>query len=368
MEEKKYTRLIALGPALVVLLISSLIVIAEISRNGGDPLALVRIGSQYSEGDPNGTPGYDGQFNYFIAINPDPQVVAAHLDVPAYRYQRILYPILASVISQRNALLIPWSLLLIGVFSLAAGTYAVSELLDTFKVNRWYALVYGLWAGLLLSLVTDLSEPLAFGLVAGALLAFERGRKPLCWFLLALALFAKEVTALFVAAMLLHELAERRWKDAAGLLVVAVLPFLLFQGWLWFVFGEPGIGSGGAMATSFELIPYMGLFRIGAYSLVYLAAMLLVFGPALVLPSIWGVYKSIRGWLAGEKSVYVLALLINALVIAFTPFSTFRETGGILRFACGLVLATLLFSGKYQQKRVLNYSLFWIVLNVFLLK
>jgi hypothetical protein len=122
------------------------------------------------------------------------------------------------------------------------------------------------------------------------------------------------------------------------------------------------------MATSFEWIPYMGLWRIGAYSLVYLLAMLVVFGPAVVLPSVWGIRKAIRTLVAGERNVFVLALLLNALVIAFLPFSTFRETGGLMRFTCGLVLSVLLFAGQYRLKRVLNYSLLWVVLNVFLLK
>jgi len=50
------------------------------------------------------------------------------------------------------------------------------------------------------------------------------------------------------------------------------------------------------------------------------------------------------------------------------PFSTFRETGGLLRFACGLVLALLLFAGRSQSKRALNYTVFWLALNAFLLK
>jgi hypothetical protein len=70
----------------------------------------------------------------------------------------------------------------------------------------------------------------------------------------------------------------------------------------------------------------------------------------------------------GEVNVVVLALLTNALLVASLPFSTFRETGGVLRILCGLVLAVLLFSARYQQIRVLRYSWLWLVLNVFLLK
>jgi hypothetical protein len=254
------------------------------------------------------------------------------------------------------------------VLSMAGGTWAVQELLAGWGANRWYALVYGFWAGFTLALVVDLPEPLAYGLAAGAFLALERGRRWTGWLLLGLAAFVKEVTVLFTAAVLLAYLAQRRWRNLAGLALVGVLPYAAFQGWLWAVFGRPGIGSGGSMATPFELIPYMGLLRIGQYSTVYLFAMLLVFVPAVVLPSLWGAWRSGRFWLAGERNQITAALLVNAVVIAFTPFSTFRETGGIIRFASGLVLALLLFAGRYRQRRALNYSIFWLVLNLFLIK
>ena len=50
------------GPALTttvaLLILAGLVII----RTGGDPLALARLGTRYSHGDPAGTEGYDGQF------------------------------------------------------------------------------------------------------------------------------------------------------------------------------------------------------------------------------------------------------------------------------------------------------------------
>ncbi len=363
-----------LGPGRVVFLIALILVAIAIWRADGDPLALARLGTVFSEGHPDGTKGYDGQFVYYIARDPNPDRIAPFLDVPAYRYQRILLPLLARWIAWANPNLIPWTIALISIFSLAFGTWAVGELLVGWGIRRWYALIYGLFPGLLLALIVDLPEPLAYGLTAAALLAYERGRKPLAWALIGAALFAKEVTALFFLALLLAEIGEARkirnsaWKEVTIYTLAAGLPFIIFQAWMWFTFGQPGIGSGGAMSTSFELIPFMGLWRIGAYSLVYLLAMLVVFGPAVVLPSVWGTWTSGRQLLSGERNIYVVSLFINALLIAFTPFSTFRETGGILRFSCGLMLALLLFAGRFRMNRVLNYSILWLVLNVFLLK
>ncbi len=357
-----------LNPAWITFLLLVCMVSIVILAADGDPLSLARLGTRFASSDPNGTEGYDGQFVYYIALDPNPAVVASKLDVPAYRYQQILLPMLARLVALGNPTALPWVLAILGICAQTIGTWIVAEILSGWGISRWYALVYGLWAGFVLSIRLDLPEPLAYGLIAGALLMTGRERHHLSWLLYALALFAKEVTILFIAAQLFTYILQRRWRYAISLGMISLLPFALFQGWLWIVFGHLGIGSGGEMATSFEWIPFLGFLRIGAYSMIYLLAMLLVFGPAVILPSIWGVWNSIKTWVTGEENVIVFALLFNALIIPFLPFSTFRETGGLLRFACGLVLAVLLFAGRYRFKRVLNYSWFWMVLNVFLLK
>jgi hypothetical protein len=96
--------------------------------------------------------------------------------------------------------------------------------------------------------------------------------------------------------------------------------------------------------------------------------MLVVFGPAVILPSLWGIWAAFKKLLEDEINFVVLALLLNALLIPFLPFSTFRETGGLLRISCGLVLAIILFAGRYRMYRVLNYGYLLLVLNLFLLK
>lgn len=356
-----------LSPAGITLLISALVLAIVIIGAGGDALELARIGTQYSQGDPEGTQGYDGQFVYYIARDLQPENVAPLLDNPAYRYQRILLPLLARVFSLGSSAALPWVIAAIGLISHTAGTWLVSKLLASWGVNRWYALVYGLWVGFLLALRLDLPEPLAYGLVAAAIFAQEREKPRLSWLLFGFALFAKEVTILFAAAQVLLDLSQKRWRHVIGMGLVGFLPFMLFQTWLWEVFGQVGINSGGAMSTPFEIIPFMGIFRIGPFSIVLMVAILVIYAPFVIWPAVWGLWASYRRWLAGQRKGVILFLVLNAGVIPFLPFSTFREPGGTLRFICGLVLAVLLFAGKYRLKRVLNYSWFWLVLNVILL-
>lgn len=357
-----------LSPVGVTFLFATIIVAWVLVRSEGDALALVRIGTQFSEGIENGTEGYDGQFVYFIARDPNPESVAELLDAPAYRYQRILLPIIARLLSFGNETLLPWALIFIGVISHAGGTWAVVTLLEKWGINRWYGLVYGLWVGFVLAVRLDLPEPLAYGLVAFALLCNESGTKKLAWVFYGLAVFAKEVTFLFMAAQLVVDLLSGKRRDALGLAMVAGVPFLVFQLWLWKIFGQAGLGSGGAMATPFELIPFMGLLRVAKYSNLYFWALVAVYTPFVIFPALWGLISSIKKWLVHKDvSVVIFGLMINTAIIPFIPFSTFREPGGMLRFTSGLVLAVLLYSARYNIKRGLNYSVFWIVLNAILL-
>jgi len=360
------------SPAVVVFVLGVLLAAVTVLLNGGDPLVLARLGTRFSQGDPYGTEGYDGQFVYYIAVDPNPARVAPHLDVPAYRYQRILLPLLARLLALGRAEVIPYTIPLVNLLALALGSCALSAWLQRFGLSRWYALTYGLWAGFTLALVADMAEPLAYALAAAGFLVLEAFQSPrrawLGWLLLGLAIFARETTLLFAVAVPLSYLVRREWRPALASGMVMFLPFVLFQGWLWIIFGQPGIASGGAGATPFEIIPFMGLLRIGQESMIYLAAMGFVFGLTVILPAVWGVWAAARTWLGGERSALVIALFLNAAVIAFTPYSTFRETGGMIRFATGLVLSVLLFSSKFGHRRVLNYSMFWLVLNVFLVK
>src|SRR5215470_10417160 len=95
---------------------------------------------------PSGAEGYDGQFTYYISA--DPLNAAPRLDVPAYRYQRILQPALVRLFAVGQEGLIPWAILGLDLAALALGTAMLEQLLVGERVNRWYALTYGLFGGI----------------------------------------------------------------------------------------------------------------------------------------------------------------------------------------------------------------------------
>ena len=353
-------------PATVATLIAAAYVAWRLANLGWDPVALFEIGTRFSEGDPNGSEGYDGQFSYYIASDPDPATVAEQLDVPAYRYQRILFPLLSRLASFGSQALLPWAMLLGGLAAHWVGTWSVASFLEDHDQSPWYSMSYGLWVGLVAPIGIGLGEPLAYALASGGWLLRSRQRPMASAILLGMAVFAKETTLVFLAAAILAEALGERRRGALGAYLVAVAAFGAWQLWLESIFGSFGIASGGAMATGFELIPFMGLFRIGSVSPQALLLFLAIFLPTIVLPTIWAAVASIRRILAGSRTGETWSLLANSLAIMVLPFSTFREPLGVVRFASGLVLAVVLFSAVEDLARPLRYSLFWSGLLVIL--
>jgi len=333
-------------PALCVLILASAYLAWFFFQNGSDPLTFAYLGTRFSEDDPSGTDGYDGQFNYYIARDPDPRRVGPFLDSPAYRYQHILYPLLARALALGRAEAIPWTLIGINLACLFAITVLAGELPARRGAGRWGGLVFGLWAGLIGAVRLDLSEPLALLLVILALWIAGPGldrKLVLCALLLSLAMLAKETMIPFIGGWFAWLLLRRR-ISGAFLVLSALLPYLAMQIWLWTVFGAPGTGSGGAGATPFEGIPFAGLFRIAEASLPAFAALLVVYLPGLLFPAVYGLAAPLLDFIHRRVNPEGLLLLANAGMIAFAPFSTFREPLGILRLACGLILCMWLYA------------------------
>ncbi len=260
--------------------------------------------------------------------------------------------------------LLPFALIGVNLVALVAGTALLETLLRTHNASRWYALSYGLFAGVFVAVRFSTNEPLAYGLVIAALLAAERKRLLAFALLMALAALAKETTLLFTGGYLLFLLSEHRLRDAFRVGIVALLPFALWQAVLYQKFGTFGVGSGGANATPFEIIPFNGIWKIAPYGLSIFAANAVILFPAVVVPTLWGLYRAVQDLLARRPNPYVYLLLVNAGVMLFVPFSTYREPFGILRFIPGLVICILLYAALQRARRVLNYSLLWILFGL----
>ena len=346
------------GPTALVLAGACGLVLAVLAGQAWDPMAFVRLGTRYGQGDPNGTIGYDGQFAYQIALRP--LGAAPYLDIPAYRYQRILYPIAACVAGLGQPALIPWTLIALNVLALAVGTYVMGDLLAGQGWSRWYAVTVGLFAGQLVSLRLDVNEPFALALAALGIHAFEAGRRRLGALWLALAILSKETALAFVGGYLLYFLFKHCWRALLETGLISLGPFALWQAILWLTFGEPGLKSGGQGATAFSLIPFGGLFAFKPGDTATLFAILVILGPLVVLPSLALAVSLVRAFLRGGWSPLAIALALHVVMMATLPFSTYVDLPGMLRLTSGLVVATVAWAAVARSRRGLNYSALWL--------
>ncbi|MFN8376187.1 MAG: hypothetical protein U0694_25345 [Anaerolineae bacterium] len=308
-------------PYQITLFVCAAYLLLTLLTHSGDSRVFVTIGACFAEcsggtsctiGPEN---GYDGQFSFYIAR--DPAHAAPCIDVPAYRYQRILLPIMGRLLAFGVEDFIPLAFVAINLFALVASTWLLESLLAAQKVSRVYALAYGLFGGLVIAVRLSTSEPLAYGLCLLALwlgqeiepprrqehqdVGAQRAAPTPYWRIwgipiaLALAALAKETTLLFAGAFTLYYLAQRRWLDALRTALIAGLPFALWQLYLYNWLGAFGVGSGGAGGTPFEIIPFNGILRIlteGSLSAFLLLAPIALLVAAL--PALWGLIASAR--------------------------------------------------------------------------
>ena len=338
-------------PTLVVAIVCLFYVTAVLHKNNYDPLQFVIYDGHYSL-----------QIGYRL-FREEAQIPPAYPypdDIPsAYRWQRILYPLTARLFALNHPELLPWTLILLNLVAIILGTFATELLLRHYRVSIWYALVYGLYAGNLVALRSDMNEPLSQMFVMLAILAWVRQKHKWSFVWFALAILSKETALLFVAAYGLHSLQKRSWSNVVGL-GTAVVPYIAWQFLLYFWTGTTGISSG----QPFIWLPFGGWLMSARISVAGFILISLLIIPIAVIPTIGGFIISIRALLRRFFHPYVYAILLNAIFILFLPHLTFRESSAMIRVVQGLALSILLFGAMTQSQRILRYSVLWLFANV----
>lgn len=314
---------------------------------------------------PLGFATYDGHFSYQIALRF--LEAPPYLDVPAYRFQRLTYPLIVRILSVGQPQFVPWMLILVNITAIVVGTWATEKLLTGLNVSGWYALIYGLYGAQMVGLRTDLTEPVAMMFVMLGILAWAEDRRWWSVAAFALAILGKEPMIVFPAAYGLYCLVKRDWKWMMMMAVTAV-PYILLQLVLWQWLGSPGLGSGGDGATPFPKYPLGGWLEIAQVNSIGFLLISLIIVPMSIIPTIAGLMMSGRDLVNGLNHPYVYCVLLNCIAILFLPRSTFQEPAAMVRLTQGLMVSFLLYGAWIMSKRILNYSVLWIFTNVLLIK
>ena len=121
-------------------------------------------------------PGHDGQIFYAIGADLEGRVVPGMLDHGAYRYRRVLYPLVASGFGLLDGHPLLWGMILVTVVSTAVATGTVAALSRRFDRSDWLALVVLLNPGVWLSIRLLTSDVLALALMLVALATVQLSR------------------------------------------------------------------------------------------------------------------------------------------------------------------------------------------------
>jgi hypothetical protein len=308
--------------AIVALGYMAIVVISS----GGDPLALATIGTHFSEGDPDGTGGYDGQFSYINRSRPAERLAAL---------RRACTSLPAHPLSPARP-----------------------------AVGLWPGALGALWSGLG-ERGYPCSRDLFYGGNAPSLQNESLVRHHL-WPVRRPA-YVHPAAGRRVAGPRLGPGGHPGLRTRALALGVGV-PCILWQAALWAWLGSPGLGSGGSGATNWEIIPFRGLWSVGAIDIRALVLLALVMVPLTVIPTLLSLWATGRALWRGRRHPFTSMLLPNALTMVFLPQSTYREPLAMLRLSTGLVSATILYGAAKRSKRILNYTLLWLASLVSLTK
>jgi len=345
--------------AAIALLLGSAFVAARLKKFDGDASGFVVAGDHFVDGAlaPVGLrvfdnpTGYDGIHFYRLALAPFSNQATAFgitLDAPAYRQQRILYPLLAWGLSGGRPSRVPAALIGINLFGLAVIAALGAMLARRAGRHPLLGLVLAFYPGFVISLARDLSEITATAFVLGGLVLWQRSRFGTAALAFSLAVLARETTLFVPLGLALGSCFEavRRRRDALVLLIPAAV-YVGWQLWLWSRWGAFSVQQ----ATGLDP-PFAGLARfLASYippqtnveiaylaSAAYLAGLIALTGcavrwsqasrPLLAAWSMYGVLATTLAWTVWVEDIGFLRatteLAILSLVLLMISPLRFR--------------------------------------------
>jgi len=213
--------------------------------------------------------GYDGQFFYRLSLEPftvQAEKFGISFDTPAYRQQRILYPLISWILSFGNPEAAVFTMVVTNFCAICAIGFFAAKILENQNRNIACAVLIVLYPGLVISLSRGLSEPLAIGLMVISVYLLLRNQPVAATAALSLAVLARETTLLFAVAAGIYRLFHWFKKDATKCRTKIqwyyfVVPALVYIGWQVYLFSQWKLFPVHAGQVSNISIPFWGIIE-----------------------------------------------------------------------------------------------------------
>ncbi|MBI5885808.1 MAG: hypothetical protein HZB85_04410 [Deltaproteobacteria bacterium] len=350
----------------VTLIVVHLLVLFSIRPYGYDYSAMIRLSSDTATDtvapeyiqkgmvvfDRGG--GYDGQAYYYVAM--DPFLTIGHYK-DGYRQQRVVYPLAARLAAFNDVRLLPYSLYCVNLIALAVGVYFFILLLRRFSLSPFWSLFYGLAPPSIMTIQYDLPSALCLALIIAAVYFYLEDNLPLTAVLFALAFLTREDTVVVFAPLFVWEAHSRRSLKRAGLLAASLLPFFL---WQEYIFRTLGTLPTAESSTVISFVPFSGIYghlktfagagakdalkgAINIFIFVWLMALLVLMG--------WRLVKT--------RHPFYYVTLAYALLAVITVPSQWNNFNGLLRIFYG-VFPFLVLSYGVERSVPIRYAGYFI--------
>jgi len=279
---------------------------------------------------PGVTRGYDGQFALFIAL--DPVHARSVIDAPAYRYSHILYPALARTVALGSPARVPAALLVINLFAVSIGAFALARLLERRRRSPWPALLVAFYPGTFLAVARDLNEPLAIAVTALGLLLLDWAsprRVAAAAAVFAAAALARETTLIFPLALAGCEAWRSRRVARPAVLALSAVPYAVWSAVMHHLL------PAGSHTRWFSHYPLQGLIdapKFQVFQWIFVGAPLLLLAAAVA----WTIILD-RRW-----TPFTLALTAEIVLVSLLGSASFNEWTSSARFQIAVLFAAIL--------------------------
>lgn len=217
--------------------------------------------------------GYDGQFFYRMANSPfstKDVEHGIHFDYPAYRHQRIVYPLLAWVLSFGQLELVPYTMVLVNYLMICTIAWLATRIVQHEGQPALWGLAFSMYPGFIMSICRNLSEVTACCLLLGTIMLIRQGRLLLSGVVLAIAVLARETTLLLAVgigmAWLIGIIRGKSSKAVKWYLwVIPLATFIVWQFILWWIWGQTSFYNSGQLNFGFPLYGFTTCFVRSAH-------------------------------------------------------------------------------------------------------
>ena len=261
------------SPAALVLLVCTLFVTATLARRDWDVSRFILAGDEFVQRDQTPSPitvlphspGYDGQMYYRLALDPFTARETAYgvtLDHPAYRVQRIGYPLIVWLLSLGQPALVPAMLVVSNLLGIGLIAYLAGRIAGELDCPEWTGVLV-VYPGFFVTLSRDTTEITATAFALAAVLCLLRRREWIGVLLACCAVLCRETTLLYMSGFGLVAL-WRCWREGrylSGDWLKFTLPLVLFVAWQQFLTAKLGVspGSGAEQNVSW---PFLGILTM----------------------------------------------------------------------------------------------------------